>query len=99
MILGSFEESVLLAISALGPNARSPACKERIEAASGKPVSVGAFWMTVARMREKGLIAVEVSEPTPVRGGRSCGLLSLTAVGMAALEEAEAFRRALRRRG
>jgi PadR family transcriptional regulator PadR len=57
------------------------------ELAQPKAVSLGAVYVTLDRLEDKGLISSRLSDPTPERGGRSKRLYRLEALGERALQE------------
>ena len=63
--LAEFELYVMLAAARLGEEAYGLAIRREIEARTGRPVSVGALYATLARLGEKGLMEFEESEPLP----------------------------------
>jgi len=61
---------------------------------AGRLVSFGAIYSTVRRLEDKGLLRSNLSDPTPVRGGRAKKQLELTPRGRKALgDEQRAFHR------
>lgn len=83
--LGVFEEMVLLAILHLGPDAYGTTIRREIEARTGRTIAVGALYTALDRLERKGLIASEMSDPTPERGGRSKRYVRLLPAGRTAL--------------
>lgn len=83
--LAEFELYVMLAAARLGEEAYGLAIRREIEARTGRPVSVGALYATLARLGGKGLMEFEESQPLPVPGGRARKLCRLTAEGREAL--------------
>ena len=57
------------------------------ELARPKAVSLGAVYVTLDRLEDKGLVASWLSDPTPERGGRSKRFYKLEALGERALQE------------
>ena len=55
--------------------------------AQPKSVALGAVYVTLDRMEDKGLITSWLSDPTPARGGRSKRCYRLEALGERALQE------------
>ena len=55
-----------------------------------KAVSLGAVYVTLDRLEDKGLISSWLSDPTPERGGRSKRCYRLEALGERALRESAA---------
>src|SRR2546425_5246568 len=89
--LGQFEQLVLAAILALAEKAYGVTIQEKVEEfAQPKSVSLGAVYVTLDRLEDKGLISSWLSDPTPERGGRSKRYYRLEALGERALEESAA---------
>ena len=57
------------------------------ELARPKTVSLGAVYVTLDRLEDKGLVASWLSDPTPERGGRRKRYYRLEALGERALQE------------
>ena len=68
---------------------------DAIEDATGRSVSVGALYTTLARLEEKGLISSWMGEATAERGGRAKKSFKIEAPAKLALTQAEASRRRL----
>jgi len=83
--LAEFEMYVMLAIARPGAEAYGAAIRREIEDRAGRPVSIGAVYATLGRLEDRGLLDHQVTEPLPVRGGRSRKVYALTATGRAAL--------------
>ncbi len=87
--LGVFEQVILTALLGLRDNAYGVTIRERAEKlAHPKPVSIGAVYVTLDRLEEKGLVSSWLSDPTPERGGRAKRCYRLEPAGQRALEEA-----------
>jgi DNA-binding PadR family transcriptional regulator len=84
--LAEFELYVMLAVARLGDEAYGVTVRREIEGRTGRPVSVGALYATLARLGDKGMVAFEVSDPRPVPGGRARKYCRLTPEGRQALE-------------
>ena len=93
--LGHFEQLVLTAILSLRDKAYGVTIHEKAaQLAAPKSIALGAVYVTLDRLEDKGLISSWLSDPTPERGGRSKRLYRLEALGERALEEsAETARR------
>ncbi|MBS1854163.1 MAG: helix-turn-helix transcriptional regulator [Acidobacteria bacterium] len=93
--LGQFEQLVLTAILALGDEAYGVTIHARVEQlAAPKAVSLGAVYVTLDRLEDKGLLSSRLSDPMPERGGRARRYYRLEALGERALgESAETARR------
>ncbi|HVW19993.1 MAG TPA: helix-turn-helix transcriptional regulator [Opitutaceae bacterium] len=89
ILLGEFEQIVLLAILRLGENAYGVTIREEIQEKTGRDPSPGALYTTLARMEEKGLVRSRLGEPTADRGGRAKRFVKLTAKGTDALVAAQ----------
>lgn len=83
--LAEFELYVMLAVARLGEDAYGVTIRREIEQRTGRPVSVGALYATLARLGEKKLVAFRNSDPLPVPGGRSRKYCRLTKQGRTAL--------------
>ena|ERR1044071_5595571 len=85
---GQFEQVVLTAILALRDDAYGVTIHAKVEELSSpRPVSLGAVYVTLDRLEDKGFIASWLSDPTPERGGRSKRYYRLEALGERALQE------------
>ena len=69
-IIGEFEQLVLLALIRLGNGAYGAAILKEIHDRTGRDLSEGTVYMTLARLEEKKMIASYVGLPTRQRGGR-----------------------------
>jgi len=93
--LGQFEQLVLTAILALQDDAYGVTIHARVAALSEpRSVSIGAVYVTLERLEQKGLVSSWLSEPTATRGGRAKRCFRLEAAGERALRDsARAIRR------
>jgi len=93
--LGQFEQLVLTAILSLREDAYGVTIHEKVaDLAAPKTVSLGAVYVTLDRLEDKGFIAWWLSDPTPERGGRAKRCYRLEALGERGLREsAETLRR------
>ena len=81
MQLGEFEYLMLTAVARLGHAAYGVAIRQEIEAATGRPCSLGALYTTIDRLETKGLIRTSMGDPTPQRGGRPKRMVRITSKG------------------
>jgi PadR family transcriptional regulator PadR len=81
MQLGEFEYLMLTAVARLGDAAYGVAIRHEIEAATGRPCSLGALYTTIDRLETKGLIRTSMGDPTPQRGGRPKRMVRITSKG------------------
>jgi DNA-binding PadR family transcriptional regulator len=92
--LGQFEQLVLAAILALGEDAYGVTIHAKVEEfARPKSVSLGAVYVTLDRLEDKGFISSWLTDPTPERGGRSKRCYKLHGLGERALHESLATAR------
>jgi PadR family transcriptional regulator len=86
--LGQFEQLVLTAILALHDDAYGVTIHAKVEEmARPKPVWLGAVYVTLDRVEDKGLVKSWLSEPTAERGGRAKRCYRLEALGERALQD------------
>ena len=87
--LGTLELAVMLAVVRLGDDAYGLAVRADVSARLRHDYSVGAVYMTLHRLEEKGLLRSSLGEPLAVRGGRARRQFSITAAGQRALVQTE----------
>jgi DNA-binding PadR family transcriptional regulator len=87
--LGSLEILVLSAVLRAGRNASGIPIAGEIEAAIGRPITLGSIYATLSRLEEKGLVASELGQPTAERGGRAKAFFRLTAEGLRELRHTQ----------
>jgi PadR family transcriptional regulator PadR len=86
--LGQFEQLVLSAILALRDDAYGVTIHSKVqELALPKAVSLGAVYVTLDRLEDKGFVASWMTDPRPERGGRAKRCYRLEALGERALQE------------
>ena len=89
--LGQFEQLVLTAILTLYDEAYGVTIHSKVQELNGaKAVSLGAIYVTLDRLEDKGLVTSWLTEPTPERGGRAKRCYRLEALGERALQESAA---------
>jgi len=88
-MLGSLELVVLLAVIRLGDHAYGvPVAREVVRASRcGWPVA--SVYAALDRLQVKGLVASEMGEPTPERGGRAKRYFRVTAKGLRAARDTQ----------
>lgn len=87
IVLGEFEQLVLIALVRQGADAYGVSICQDITERAGREVSLGAVYKTLERLEDKGLVASRVGEPTPERGGRRKKHYRLLAPGQRALKQ------------
>ena len=86
--LGQFEQLVLTAILTLNDDAYGVTIHSKVEELSKpKAVSLGAVYVTLDRLEDKGFVASWLSDPTRERGGRAKRCYRVEALGERALQE------------
>jgi len=84
LFLAEFEMYVMLAVAQLGDEAYGLAVRKCIETRTGRPVSVGALYTTLARLESKGLLLLSDPETASGRRGRPRRYCTLTPEGQRA---------------
>lgn len=92
IILGAFEELVLLTIGALDDNAYGVTIKADLENRLGKSISIGALYAALQRLEEKGWVESRVGGITETQGGRRKQYYDITKDGVQALDEVRSMR-------
>ncbi len=85
--LGEFEQIVLLIVARLEGGAYGMAIRQDIEERTSQDVAIGSVYSALDRMEKKGLVASEVGDPTPERGGRAKRYYRLRRPGVLALTQ------------
>jgi PadR family transcriptional regulator PadR len=89
--VGNFEQLVLTSILTLYDEAYGVTIHQRVlELSQPKSPSLGAVYVTLDRLEDKGMISSWLTEPTAERGGRAKRCYRLEALGERALEESAA---------
>ena len=87
--LGSLEQIVLLALVRLGEDAYGVTVRMEIEKRTGRSLSIGAIYATLARLEAKGYVSSQTGEPTAERGGRAKRHFRVEAAGLRALRASQ----------
>lgn len=88
--LREFEQLVLLSVLRLGAEAHGGSIREDLEQTAGRSVSVATIYVALSRMERRGFVRSWMSNPTPVRGGKSKKYYQLEPTGTEALQDAKA---------
>jgi PadR family transcriptional regulator, regulatory protein PadR len=89
--LGQFEQLVLAAILSLREDAYGVTIHEKVAyLAQPKKISLGAIYVTLDRLEDKGFVSSWLSDPTSERGGRAKRCYRVEPVGEQALQESTA---------
>lgn len=93
--LGEFEETVLLWVTIQHERAYGLSITKAIEEEMGRSVTLSSVHTALYRLEEKGLVESEMSEGSPVRGGRRKRIFMITNAGKATLAQARLMRNKL----
>ena len=88
IILGEFEQTVMLAILQLGDDAYAPNIARHLEDTIDRAVSRGALYSCLNQLEHKGFLRYRIDSPTPQRGGHSRRFYQVNAIGVRALRTA-----------
>jgi DNA-binding PadR family transcriptional regulator len=89
--IGQFEQLVLAAILGLRDNAYGVTIHGKVaDLAQPKKISLGAIYVTLDRLEDKGFVSSWLSDPTSERGGRAKRCYRIEALGEQALQESAA---------
>jgi PadR family transcriptional regulator len=86
--LGPFQQLVMLAVLRLGEEAYGATIQRELEETAGRSVSIATVYVTMERLEQRAFVESWLSDPTPVRGGKSKRYYSLTRSGIEALRAA-----------
>jgi DNA-binding PadR family transcriptional regulator len=93
--LSRTEEMILLSVASLGEKAYGLAIRDQLNKLGRKRFSVGAVYVPLERLSDRGLLITREGDPTPERGGRSKRYYELSQKGEEALEEIRALNKIL----
>jgi DNA-binding PadR family transcriptional regulator len=85
VILGEFEQLVLLAALRLEPECFALPLREAVSRIAGRPVGRGALYRTLDRLADKGLVQWKLAPGPDERGGLARRRFTVTRRGVAAL--------------
>src|SRR5262249_37584295 len=87
VVLGEFEQLVLLALMRQGSDGYGVSIAADIGDRTGRDVSIGAVYKPLERLESKGWVVSRIGEPTPERGGRRKKHFRLSATGQRVLRQ------------
>ncbi|HEY1993890.1 MAG TPA: helix-turn-helix transcriptional regulator [Edaphobacter sp.] len=85
--LGEFELMLLLTLIHLGDDAYGVPLSKELALRRGRDVSVGSVYAALDRLELKGLVASNLGESTPERGGRAKRYFRVTRQGLRSVQE------------
>lgn len=83
--LGEFEQVVLLTIVRLGEEAYGGKIRTTIDELIQREITIGALYITLDRLEEKGLVTSKHGDQVSLRGGRPRRYFNITSDGKQAL--------------
>ncbi len=86
--LSNFELTVMLAIMRVGEDAYGVPIARELTAQRGRAVSRSSLYAALDRLETKRLVASDLGEPTPERGGRAKRYFHVTTRGLRGVREA-----------
>jgi len=86
-LLGPFEQLILTAVLNLGERAYGVPIHAKVSEMTERDVNIGAVYVTLDRLLDKGFVSSWLSDPTPERGGKPKRFYRLDTAGVRALEE------------
>jgi DNA-binding PadR family transcriptional regulator len=88
LLLGEFEQLVLIAVVRLGDQAYGATIRRDIEERTHRRLAISAVYTTLDRLERKGCVQSWTGEPTSERGGRRRRHFALAPLGARALKQA-----------
>jgi len=85
LFLAEFELYVMLAVARLGTDAYGARVRQEIESRTGRPVSIGALYTSLARLEAKGLLTSRAVATLPGQRGPARRYCRLTPRGTQSL--------------
>ena len=85
--LGQFEQMVMTAVKALQDDAYGWQVYSKVCEMADREMNLGSVYVTLERLRKKGMISVKVAASGPERGGKPRRFYSLRPEGLQALRE------------
>jgi DNA-binding PadR family transcriptional regulator len=86
--LGEAEQLILLAAWRVGERATAAAIRKEVASRGGRTLTVSSIYVTLMRLQGKGYVKSELSDPTPVRGGKAKRYFQVTDKGISTLHKA-----------
>ena len=86
-LLTKQEELFLLAILGVGKDAYLVNIREHLKQKAGREWAFGSIYITLEKLRKRGLITAHVGEPSSRQGGKAIKYYALTREGIQALRE------------
>jgi DNA-binding PadR family transcriptional regulator len=87
VVLGAFEQAVLLTVLRLGEHAYGRGILHEVQERLERQVSAGAAYATLDRLESKGFLRSKVAPGTAARGGRARRYYYVSSAGLRALAD------------
>src|SRR5688500_9366234 len=87
--LTDFELVVMLAVLRVRDDAYGVPIAREIEETAARSVTLAAVYLALERLRQNGLVACRLGDPTPERGGRAKKFFSITPRGLRAIRQTQ----------
>ena len=97
-ILTLREEIILSALMLLGGSSRGAPIRRTVIELTKKEIVYGTLYNLLENLIRKGYVSSRKGEPTPVQGGRSKTIYTITEEGKAALQETLAMHETIKNR-
>ncbi len=86
--LGGFQLLSLLAVIRRNGDAHPARIQDELEQIARRTVTISTVYVTMERLRKKGMVRSWLGEPQPVRGGRRRRYYEITDLGLRSVREA-----------
>jgi DNA-binding PadR family transcriptional regulator len=86
-LLTKQEELFLLAVFRIGKDAYLVNIREHLREHTGKAWAFGSIYITLEKLRRRGLIATRIGKPTSAQGGKAIKYYKLTQSGIQTLRD------------
>lgn len=86
-LLTKQEELFLLAVFRIGKDSYLVNIREHLREHTGKEWAFGSIYITLEKLRRRGLIAARIGKPTSAQGGKAIKYYELTKNGIHSLRE------------
>ena len=86
-LLTKQEELFLLAVFRIGRDAYLVNIREHLREHTGKDWAFGSIYITLEKLRRRGLVTARIGKPTSLQGGKAIKFYELTQSGIQTLRE------------
>ena len=89
--LGEAEQLILLAAWRTGVRTTGAAIRKEVAQRGGRTLTVSSIYVTLMRLQAKGYVTSQLTDPTPVRGGKAKRCFTVTEKGISILQESRRY--------